>query len=426
MATLTPAGSESSISGLLTCITCRVGFKDGDLQRDHYKSSEWHRYNLKRKMVNLPPVTAENFAERLALQERQLAEANKDTSQYCYVCKKTFGNDKAFQSHIGSKKHSLMVKECSKKDTGNVAVEGEADSDLSAGMKKKCSLIDSRLSSSPGKSSLPSNSGQKSPQAVSKFPGKGQKLGKCIEVVEDSDDDDDSWEEIQGDPIPVTSCLFCSEGSGSVSANLEHMSMHHSFFIPDVEYCGDIEGLLDYLGSKVGEGMICLWCNEKGKSFYDVHAVQQHMRDKGHCKVLHDAQTAFEYSDYYDYSSSYPADFPQTSADEPYQPVVLQYNEQMELVLPSGMTLGHRALKLYYRQYVRPGSRSMVELKKAKKHKILSQYKALGYGETGLQMAQMKLRDQRYFKEIKDKYHVRLGVQGNKNLQHYFRGQVMF
>lgn len=29
-------------SGLFTCITCRVGFRDGDLQRNHYKT-DWHR-----------------------------------------------------------------------------------------------------------------------------------------------------------------------------------------------------------------------------------------------------------------------------------------------------------------------------------------------------------------------------------------------
>lgn len=92
--------------------------------------------------------------------------------------------------------------------------------------------------------------------------------------VGDDDDDDDSWEEIEGIQIPPTSCLFCAVESGDIESNLEHMSVSHSFFIPDMEYCTDLEGLLDYLGSKVGEGMMCLWCNEKGKSFYDVLAVQ--------------------------------------------------------------------------------------------------------------------------------------------------------
>lgn len=137
-------GSESSVSGLLTCMTCRVGFRDADLQRDHYKS-EWHRYNLKRKIVSLPPVTAENFAERVALQEAAGVESAKDTSRYCTVCKKAFGNDKAFQSHIISKKHSILVKELSRK-------EGDGGGEIDGGdviMKSGGSGI--VLGSSPGK-----------------------------------------------------------------------------------------------------------------------------------------------------------------------------------------------------------------------------------------------------------------------------------
>jgi pre-60S factor REI1 len=138
-------------------MTCRVGFRDADLQRDHYKS-DWHRYNLKRKIVSLPPVTADNFAERVAIQEAQQAEANKDTSQYCSVCKKSFGNDKAFQTHILSKKHLLMIKELSKKDAP------ENQELLNRDLKNKCSISSEGgvvLGSSPGKSQQSPFAGKK-------------------------------------------------------------------------------------------------------------------------------------------------------------------------------------------------------------------------------------------------------------------------
>ena len=63
-----------------TCITCRVLFaaKDEDseaeaaeLQKAHYKT-DWHRYNLKRKVADLPPVTAENFQERVSAQKQEV------------------------------------------------------------------------------------------------------------------------------------------------------------------------------------------------------------------------------------------------------------------------------------------------------------------------------------------------------------------
>ena len=62
-----------------TCITCRVMFADKDggeglaaeLQKTHYKT-DWHRYNLKRKVADLPPVTAENFQQRVLAQREQV------------------------------------------------------------------------------------------------------------------------------------------------------------------------------------------------------------------------------------------------------------------------------------------------------------------------------------------------------------------
>lgn len=60
-------------ASMYTCITCRVAFPDADLQRAHYKT-DWHRYNLKRKVANMPPVTAENFQKKVhvPLQQTQV------------------------------------------------------------------------------------------------------------------------------------------------------------------------------------------------------------------------------------------------------------------------------------------------------------------------------------------------------------------
>ena len=42
-----------------------------ELQKAHYKT-DWHRYNLKRKVADLPPVTAENFQQRVLAQRQQV------------------------------------------------------------------------------------------------------------------------------------------------------------------------------------------------------------------------------------------------------------------------------------------------------------------------------------------------------------------
>lgn len=47
------------------------------------------------------------------------------------------------------------------------------------------------------------------------------------------------------------------------------------FFIPDVEYLKDPEGLVGYVEEKVKLGNICLYCNGKGKTFHTYRALQQ-------------------------------------------------------------------------------------------------------------------------------------------------------
>lgn len=47
----------------VTCMTCRLTFSSIDEQREHYKS-DLHKFNLKRKVAELPPVTAQQFEEK--------------------------------------------------------------------------------------------------------------------------------------------------------------------------------------------------------------------------------------------------------------------------------------------------------------------------------------------------------------------------
>ena len=100
--------NESTITTSYSCISCRVSFVDGDYQRSHYKS-DWHRYNLKRKVAELPPVTKEAFEEKLAQQRAEQEEQNKDTSKQCQMCNKSFSNENAFANHMKSKKHKLVA-----------------------------------------------------------------------------------------------------------------------------------------------------------------------------------------------------------------------------------------------------------------------------------------------------------------------------
>uniref|UniRef100_A0A6P7GEV8 Cytoplasmic 60S subunit biogenesis factor REI1 homolog 2-like n=1 Tax=Diabrotica virgifera virgifera TaxID=50390 RepID=A0A6P7GEV8_DIAVI len=73
------------------------------------------------------------------------------------------------------------------------------------------------------------------------------------EDMETEEVDSDEWDDVSENPIDNNDCLFCSHHSGNFYKNLDHMTIVHSFFIPDIEYCSDLQGLLRYLGDKISE-----------------------------------------------------------------------------------------------------------------------------------------------------------------------------
>ncbi|XP_063217860.1 cytoplasmic 60S subunit biogenesis factor ZNF622 [Bacillus rossius redtenbacheri] len=369
-----------------TCITCRVAFRDAEFQRQHYKD-DWHRYNLKRKVVQLPPVPVEEFHRRVLLQREQDKLDNNPVSVHCKTCRKLFSSQNAYDNHLNSKKHR----------EGLIAL-GLNEDDVSSVSGHFDSAVDSQDSSN-------------------------------VSVVEQAGTDDSDFEEVDSDeweneyaenPIPNNNCLFCSHHSRNMNNNLRHMTIDHSFFIPDIEYVTDLKGLLTYLGEKVSQGFMCLWCNDKGRSFQSSDAAKQHMIDKGHCKMLHEGESLIEYADFYDYSSSYPQDHKGTVDEEVTVPVI--EDSDYQLVLPSGATIGHRSLMRYYRQSLNP-NRPGTHQKKL--HRLLVQYRALGWRESQKEIVARKARDMDYMKRIKSKYFTQLGVKNNK-MQKHFRAQVNF
>ena len=101
-----------------TCITCHVLFEDADFQREHYKT-DWHRYNLKRKIVELQPVTEEQFQEKVAFQTQKKDEkVSGGKTTFCNVCNKKFSSEKAFHNHVKSRKHIKEQEAKSKAEEG--------------------------------------------------------------------------------------------------------------------------------------------------------------------------------------------------------------------------------------------------------------------------------------------------------------------
>ncbi|GJP33507.1 hypothetical protein CLOM_g18042 [Closterium sp. NIES-68] len=86
------------------------------------------------------------------------------------------------------------------------------------------------------------------------------------------------------------------------------MHKHHGFFIPDMEFLTDLQGMLQYLAAKVTQGLMCLWCDDRSKQFSSVEAVRAHMEAKSHGKLRYGDGSGIaeeELEDFYDFSKRY-------------------------------------------------------------------------------------------------------------------------
>jgi len=370
-----------------TCLTCAVAFTTGDLQRDHYKT-DWHRYNLKRKVAEMGPVTLESFEEKMkshAEQMKLLTGEVKEPTGYCPPCRKNFTTMKAYDNHVNSKKH---------KDT-------KAKFDLKT---NKIEIENNRLNRKPTDDDDDTT------------------LADDESVVEEVDSDE--WEEdnmIEGDPILAEDCLFCPHHSRDLEKKMVHMTEKHGFFIPDMEYIKDLEGLIEYLGEKVGAGFMCLWCNERSKHFQTLTAVQNHMTDKNHCKLKHDDGVFVEYASFYDYTTSYPEGQRPVDDDEEVDITGID-DTGFELTLPSGAKVGHRSLLRYYKQSLNP--ERQISTQRSAHNKVLSHYRSLGWGGLSKPEAKQKARDIKHMHKVQQKHWQKLGTGANK-LQKYFRDPTM-
>lgn len=307
-----------------TCLNCQVLFKTRDLQRDHYKS-DWHRYNLKRKVADLPPVSAEEFQQRVhSVQQENANQSKGKTYTYCSVCKKSFASQQSFENHLQSKRHSdlqVMKKMDSIDDIAQVSVKNN-----------KCEL---EVAPSPADDS------------------DGESIESASSGTEEVDSDE--WEDVVSEDNPILSndCLFCSHHSASLTKNIKHMSVAHSFFIPLIEYVTDVKGLLIYLGEKICQGYMCIWCSDKINCFSSLSAVRSHMIDKGHAKIPYDTEASLEYADFYDFDVEFENDESMnddSSADGNFAVKAVTTDEDdATMVLPSGDIICHRSLVKYIR-----------------------------------------------------------------------------
>ncbi|KAF5386098.1 hypothetical protein D9615_002442 [Tricholomella constricta] len=359
---------------LFTCLSCSIAFLSAEEQRVHYRS-DYHRYNMKRRVASLPPVSASVFDHKVLERRAETAIMASAKDSTCTICNKVYTTEGAYRSHINSKKH---------KDNEIKAVTTAKPAPITD------DIVPAHVESSPPATSIRNSSLSEDPVASLEVKAKSLALdeSKLEQDVEQSIDEKIAAARARLSP---SHCLFCPYESLSLEENLTHMSQAHSFFIPDADYLIDIPGLVTYLGEKIAVGNVCIFCNDKGREFRSLEAVRKHMVDKSHCKIAYDSSDdRLEISDFYDFTSSYPAEVRKKrggrdDSEEVWEDVngedgsdvdeIVEENESdegsslesdsgeslpeneitygdsdLELVLPSGARIGHRTMRRYYAQ----------------------------------------------------------------------------
>ncbi|XP_064103752.1 cytoplasmic 60S subunit biogenesis factor ZNF622-like [Macrobrachium nipponense] len=426
---------------LFTCLSCHVAYQNADGQKEHFRS-DWHRYNLMRKVADLPPVSEETFNARAQQAETQIAQqsqSKEEKKRYCKPCGKSFANQMSFDNHMHSRKHNENVAIFTEESNNrkNLAIQKnqqmEVDGDDCEEEQSKEAKVNCRVCNCSFANQVAYYNHVKSQQHMVKSaalddPQKSKRASKGAahgsKYVSEDTDDSSEYEEVEweGDAIELKDCLFCSHHSASLKKKLEHMSNQHSFFIPDLEYCTDVVGLLTYLGEKIGCGYECIACSWVGNRCPTLDAVQKHMKDKSHCFMNIEGDKILEYEDFYDYSSTYP-DAGQGTSDGDEVVMNILSGDDFQLVLPSGAIVGHRTLMRYYRQRLKP--ERTVAVKKTPGlsfTNLLSHYRALGWNGASHADVVRKSKDLKFMQKVRSHQNMKLGVKANK-LQHHFRQQ---
>ncbi|KAH6633315.1 C2H2 type zinc-finger-domain-containing protein [Boeremia exigua] len=280
-----------------TCNTCQVAFRSGELQRAHMQT-DWHRYNLKRRVASLPPLSSEIFTEKVLANKASAAASAAKASfeKSCAACQKTYFSENAYANHLNSQKHrtNLMKASRSGQNDDAVSVNGSV---MSSAFSLGESMADSEATTVGDKEVGDVAASLETAKLEDSATGEAS----TEEVSAEDDRSSVATPKIITDPLQ--DCLFCNYKSPTMALNLHHMGRYHGMFVPEKDFLANAEGLLKYLHSMIHEQHACLKCH---KVVHTATGIQTHMRDRGHCMIGFESdEELVEIGEFYDFSSTY-------------------------------------------------------------------------------------------------------------------------
>uniref|UniRef100_A0A2C9UBM4 C2H2-type domain-containing protein n=1 Tax=Manihot esculenta TaxID=3983 RepID=A0A2C9UBM4_MANES len=322
----------------LTCNACNKEFQDDAEQKLHYKQSA------------------------LTLEKNKSSETPMLYS--CVICGKGYQSPKAHAQHLKSWSHIMHASQGTNQDEDKAVIKPLSLRGINKHPPQR--EVDNQLSEGSDE---------------------WEEVDPEEELIAEASDED--MDESEGDDLLNPSCCFmCDQEHDNLESCMVHMHKQHGFFIPDVEYLKDPNGLLTYLSLKM-------------PSFNSLEAVRKHMVAKSHCRVHYgdgdDDDEEAELEEFYDYSSSYvDEDGKQLITSGDVADTVELGNGGSELIVTtrsdnkiSSKTLGCREFLRYYRQKPRPSAANDGTIAAA----LASRYRGMGLAtvQTKEQMVRMKV-----------------------------------
>lgn len=194
------------------------------------------------QVAGVPGVTESLFLARQSALAQEKDKQNETPMLYsCGLCGKGYRSSKAHSEHLKSRAHIMRASQ------GNNHPEEE---------EAIIKPLPRRAVNKPPQTRDRNDEGSEDEwvevdqeeDLVGQAANSLTDLNVDEQASDDEMDTDDGEEEEELDPC---CCFMCDQDHNTLESCMVHMHKFHGFFIPDVEYLKDPEGLLTYLGLKV-------------------------------------------------------------------------------------------------------------------------------------------------------------------------------
>lgn len=260
--------------------------------------TEWHRYNLKRRVSQLPCISSHVFAEKVFSQKLETQDQNEDElGFYVHARKHSTG-----QRQVTKKMLKRMLREEITAESGQASETNEEWVRVVARPSSPATSVlsefsrfsignseDTRLITTDNASEFLDSGSEYTDMERVESSVSGHSEIDLEYLIVDNENLDDAPDHFNAeeDFDPTTRCFYCEADNAEMELNIRHMFRAHGLYIPERTYLSNARGLLTFLADRIFSGLECIVCGFEGSS---IESTRQHIESKGHARVPYESK----------------------------------------------------------------------------------------------------------------------------------------